>query len=90
MDGHDYFDASCNVNVDSIEVFFRADDPMLIAYVDALLAFEVAQETMGLAFVGYFSLRFTSSTAALIGPEQFAETCVIEIAGLRTSPGFAS
>ena len=44
MDGHDYFDRSCNVNVDSIEVFFDATDPMLIAYVDALLAFESAQE----------------------------------------------
>ena len=64
MDGHDYFDQSCNVNVDSIEVFFDATNPMLVAYVDALLAFEVAQERIGRAFVGYFSLRFTGPTDA--------------------------
>ncbi|GAA1980335.1 hypothetical protein [Microbacterium pumilum] len=87
MDGHDYFDQSCNVNVDSIEVFFDATSPMLVAYVDALLAFEVAQERLGRAFVGYFSLRFTGPTAALIGPEQFSRTCVIEVAGLNDVTG---
>jgi hypothetical protein len=87
MDRHDYFDASCNVNVDSIEVFFDATDPMLIAFVDALLAFEVAQETMGRAFVGYASLRFTSRTSALLGEERFARTCVVEVAGLKDVAG---
>lgn len=87
MDGHDYFDASCNVNVDSIEVFFDATSPMLVAYVDALLAFEVGQEAMGRAFVGYFSLRFTGPTRALLGPEQFERTCVVEIAGLNDVTG---
>jgi hypothetical protein len=87
MDGHDYFDQSCNVNVDSIEVFFDATNPMLVAYVDALLAFEVAQERIGRAFVGYFSLRFTGPTDALIGPEQFKRTCVIEVAGLNDVTG---
>lgn len=87
MDGHDYFDQSCNVNVDSIEVFFDVTNPMLVAYVDALLAFEVAQERIGRAFVGYFSLRFTGPTDALIGPEQFERTCVIEVAGLNDVTG---
>jgi len=36
MDAHNYQMASCEVNVDSIEVFFAADDPMLIAFIDAL------------------------------------------------------
>lgn len=31
-EGNDYLDKSCNLNVDSIEVFFDATDPMLIAY----------------------------------------------------------
>jgi hypothetical protein len=87
MDRHDYFDASCNVNVDSIEVFFDANDPMLIAFVDALLAFEAAQETMGRAFVGYASLRFTSRTSALLGEERSARTCVVEVAGLKDVAG---
>jgi hypothetical protein len=29
MDGHDYFDKSCNLNVQSVEVVFDATDPML-------------------------------------------------------------
>jgi len=87
MDGHDYLDLSCNVNVDSIEVFFAAVDPMAIAFVDALLAFEINQENQGKAFVGYISLRFTGPTRALIGEERFVSTCVIEVAGLKDVTG---
>jgi hypothetical protein len=88
MDGHDYFDRSCNVNVDSIEVFFDATDPMLIAYVDALLAFEISQEVqLGRAFVGYISLRFTGATSALIGQQRFPVSCAVEVAGLRDVDG---
>lgn len=87
MDGHDYLDLSCNVNVDSIEVFFAAVDPMVIAYVDALLEFEVMQENLGRAFVGYISVRFTGPTRALIGEERFAPACVIEVAGLKDVTG---
>lgn len=88
MDGHDYFDQSCNVNVDSIEVFFDATDPMLIAYVDALLAFEIGQEVRrGNAFVGYISLRFTGPTRAMIGQQRFPLSCAVEVAGLRDVRG---
>jgi hypothetical protein len=87
MDGHDYRDKSCNVNVDSLEVFFDATDPMLIAYVDALLAFEVRQENLGRAFVGYVSLRFTGPTRALLGMERFTKTCAVEVAGLKDVSG---
>jgi hypothetical protein len=87
MDGHDYLDKSCSVNVDSIEVFFAATDTMAIAFVDALLAFEVTQEGQGRAFVGYISLRFTGPTRALIGEETAAPTCVIEVAGLKDVTG---
>jgi hypothetical protein len=89
MDGHDYFDKSCNVNVDSVEVFFDARDPLLVAFVDALIAFEARQEFSGRAFVGYASLRFTGATAALIGPEQNSLTCVVEVAGLVDVRGSA-
>ena len=90
MDGHDYFDKTCNINVDSIEVFFDSTDPMLIAYIDAILAFEIWQEVnVSKAFVGYISLRFTSSTRALIGQQQqrFPLTCAVEISGLRDVSG---
>jgi hypothetical protein len=88
MDTHDYLDLSCNVNVDSIEVFFAATDPMAGAFVDALLAFESMQEQQfGRAFVGYISLRFTGTTQALIGEERHAPTCVIEVAGLKDVTG---
>jgi hypothetical protein len=88
MDGHDYLDQSCNVNVDSIEVFFDATDPMLLAFVDALLAFEAGQEiTRGNAMVGYVSLRFTGPTKALLGPQQFPVSCAVEVAGLADVRG---
>jgi hypothetical protein len=87
MDRHDYHDLSCNVNVDSIEVFFDATDPMLIAFVDALLAYEIRQEFEGKAFVGYISLRFTAKTRALIGPERYRLSCAVEIAGLKDVTG---
>lgn len=87
MDRHDYFDQSCNVNVDSIEVFFDATDPMLIAFVDALLTFEVGQEINGKSFVGYISLRFTGSTRALLGEQRHSRTCAVEVAGLRDVSG---
>jgi hypothetical protein len=96
MDGHDYRDRSCNFNVDSIEVFFDVTDPMLVAFVDAILAFEQAQEVMsGAAFVGYASLRFMAPTQALIGMQRrrrpgFAPSeivCAIEVAGLRDVRG---
>jgi hypothetical protein len=87
MDGHDYLDRSCDVNVDSIEVFFDATDSMLLAFVDALLAFEVVQEATGKAFVGYLSLRFTGSTRALIGEERHPMNCVVEVAGLKDVSG---
>lgn len=87
LDRHDYHDESCNVNVDSIEVFFAATDPMLIAFIDEVLAFEVRQEVQGKAFVGYLSLRFTAPTKALIGMERYDLTCAVEIAGLKDVTG---
>jgi hypothetical protein len=88
MDGHDYLDHSCDVNVDSIEVFFDAADPMLIAFVDSLLLFEAAQEVgQGRAMVGYISLRFTGPTEALIGQQRAPISCAVEVAGLRDVDG---
>jgi hypothetical protein len=89
MDGHNYLDRSCNVNVESVEVFFDATDPMLVAFVDALIAFEARQEFSGKAFVGYTSLRFTAPTAALVGEERAPLTCVVEVAGLADVTGSA-
>lgn len=87
MDQHNYLDVSCEVNVDSIEVFFDASDTQLIAFVDAVLAFESAQEMNGRAFVGYISLRFTGPGRALLAEQRWAMSCAVEIAGLKDSPG---
>ena len=96
MDGHDYRDRSCNFNVDSIEVFFDITDPNLVAFVDAVLAFEIAQEmASGAAFVGYASLRFMRPTRALLGMQRRIRpnaapsqvVCAIEVAGLRDVRG---
>ncbi len=88
MDGHDYFDKRCNVNVNSVEVFFDVTSANLIAFVDRLLKFESDQEFLaGKACVGYISLRFMSRTRALIGPEQHALTCAVEVAALKDVAG---
>lgn len=87
MDRHDYRDLSCNVNVDSIEVFFDATDPMLLAFVDALLAYEIWQEREGRTFIGYISLRFTARTRASLGMSRYPLTCAVEVAGLKDVSG---
>lgn len=87
MDQHNYLDRSCNVNVDSIEVFFDASDQHLIAFIDSLIAFEIAQEFRGKSFAGYASLRFTGPSKALLGMQRWPVTCVVEVAGLKDVKG---
>ncbi len=87
MDRHDYLDKSCNVNVDSIEVFFDANSPMLPCFIDALIAFEAWQEFEGKAFVGYASLRFCGKSRAHLGMEKWDTTCAVEVAGLKDVTG---
>lgn len=79
--------ARCDVDVDSIEVFFDATGDDLVVFVDELLAFEASQEHHGRAFVGYASLRFTGPTGALLGPQRWDCTCAIEVACLRDVDG---
>jgi hypothetical protein len=88
MDGHNYNDISCTVNVRSVEIFFDAADPNLIAFVDRLLQFEIDQEFQsGKSVVGYVSLRFCMPSQGLIAPEAFPRTCAIECAGLADESG---
>ncbi len=88
MDGHDYADISCDVNVRSMEVFFDAADPNLLAFVNRLLQFETEQEVdSGLSVAGYISLRFCGQSRATIAQEAFPRTCAIECAGLADELG---
>jgi len=88
MDEHNYLDRSCNLNVDSVEVFFDASDDRLIAFIDELIAFETAQEVLqGKAFLGYASLRFTQPTRALIGMQWWKNSCSVEVACLKDLSG---
>jgi hypothetical protein len=88
MDGHNYEDISCTVNVRSVEVFFDATDPNLIAFVDRLLQFESDQEFQsGKSVVGYISLRFCQPSAGLIAPEVFPRTVAVECSGLADEAG---
>jgi hypothetical protein len=87
MDQKDYLNISCEVNVDSVEVFFDAVDDRLIAFVDALIAYETMQEFDGLAFVGYASLRFMGPTRALLGMQKHQVTAAVEVACLRDVSG---
>lgn len=89
MDRKNYLDRSCEHNVDSVEVFFDATDGRAVAFIDALIAFEVEQELHGRAFLGYASMRFVGPTRALLGMQHFNSrtTCAIEIAGLKDMSG---
>lgn len=87
MDRHDYLNVSCEVNVDSVEVFFDAVDDRLIAFVDALIAYEIMQEFKGLAIAGYASLRFMGPSRALLGMQKHNVTCAVEVACLRDVSG---
>jgi hypothetical protein len=89
MDGHDYLDRSCFGNAESIEIFFDASRPdVYCSFVDAVLAFEAAQEESAMQFtVGYISLRYVGGSRALIAPAQFSETVAIEISGIRDAAG---
>jgi hypothetical protein len=89
MDGHDYLDRSCFGNAESIEIFFDASRPAVYcSFVDAVLAFEAAQEERDMRFtVGYVSLRYVLGSRALIAPAQFPETVAIEISGIRDAAG---
>lgn len=89
MDTHDYKDRSCFGNAESIEVFFDASRPeVYCTYVDQILAFEAAQqENDGRVTFGYVSLRYVQGSHGLISPSRFAETVVIEVAGIRDAAG---
>jgi len=87
MDSHDYADRSCFFNVDSVEVFFWARDPMLVPFVDSLIAFELGQELQGKAAIGYASLRFTEKSQALLAPSRWNQTCAVEISVLKDTDG---
>ena len=86
-DQKDYRNISCEVNVDSVEVFFDAVDDRLIAFVDALIAYEIMQEFQGKACVGYASLRFMGRTSARLGMQKYATTCSVEVACLKDVSG---
>ena len=60
---------------------------MLIAFVDALVGYEIRQELQGKAFVGYASIRFTGKTRALIGEQRWERTAVVEVACLKDVAG---
>lgn len=87
MDQKDYLNISCEVNVDSVEIFFDAEDDRLIAFVDELIAFETTQELAGRAFVGYAALRFMGRSRALLGMQKHFITCSVEVACLRDVSG---
>jgi FAD/FMN-containing dehydrogenase len=73
----------------SVELFFeatRADGSLGFAeFVNAALAtVHAATDTF---FTGYFSLRFTGATRAFLGPQQWRQTCAVEISVLQGIQG---
>ncbi len=86
MDVHDYPSVSCEVNVDSIEVFFPVAVQALV-FIDNLVAFERAQELNGKSISGYASLRFTGPSTALLAEQLWSTTCAIEVSALKDVTG---
>jgi hypothetical protein len=93
MDFFDYLDVGCFLVGDSMEVFFDASSPNLVAFVEQLFGRMSELENGSLtggqpgAFAGFVSLRFMSQTAALIGMQKFPRTCAIEIGGCSNIHG---
>jgi hypothetical protein len=87
MDRKNYLDQSCEVNVESTELFFDAVDDRLPTFIDALIAYEISQGLRGNAFLGYVSLRFTGPTQATLGMQCYNTTCSVEVAGLKDVSG---
>ena len=87
MEGHDYLDVSCQHNVASVEIFFDANDSRLIAFVDALIAFEIEQEMQGKACLGYASAAVHWANAGVDRPAAVERTCAVEVSGLKDVSG---
>jgi len=87
MDQHDYKDITCNINVDSVEVFFDSVDDRLIAYIDSLINYEKQLEYGGRATVGYAAIRFTQPTRALLGMQKWPITAAVEVSCLKDVSG---
>ncbi|MEH2539201.1 FAD-binding protein [Bradyrhizobium sp. AZCC 1699] len=73
----------------SIEIFFQAidDDGQLhfVEFVDAVIStVSAARHTF---FTGYISLRFTGSTRAYLGMQQWKQTCGVELATVQGVQG---
>lgn len=72
----------------SVEVFFDATKPdYLDTITNKLLPQIVAQAQDGRAIAGWFSLRFTARSDALLAMQQWKRTVSIEVAVLRGIPG---
>ncbi len=88
IDNHNYHpDVSCQVNVNSMEVFFDSKSDNLIAFIDQLLAFEIRQQYEGKATVGYASIRLTGPTRATLGEQLYKPTAVVEVSALKDVSG---
>lgn len=92
MDTHDYLNKGCVAPGNSIEIFFSADDPQLLDFLDLVLS-RVQQLADGeleggvAAFGGYISLRFMAQSEAFLAMQLWPRTCSIEIAGLSNVDG---
>jgi hypothetical protein len=90
MDEHDYQSIGCKAPGDSIEFFTDANNPQLIGFIDyALNAVRELLEDDHKAFGGYISMRFMTTSPALLATQRWARTCSIEIAGLSRCSGTA-
>lgn len=91
MDMFDYADHACVTDGDSIEVAFDASGTAHVDFVERNIFTAAADLLARKEAVGvYVTLRFTSSTRALLGIERWTQSCIIEVAGLKRFKGLTT
>jgi hypothetical protein len=95
LDRNDYLDRDCITDVDSIEIALNADTEAPVKLISTLCErtrqlIEGSLTGTPLAFAGFASMRFTGSTRALLGMQQWRHTCNIEIGGPKRLSGLSA
>jgi hypothetical protein len=90
MDEHNYQNKGCVAPGDSIELFFDADKPDFISFVDFVLAAVRDLADDGRVWAGYLSMRFMTQSPSFLAMQRWPRTVSMEIASLSKASGAAS
>jgi FAD/FMN-containing dehydrogenase len=68
----------------AIEVAIDTTEGQHLAFIDAALAFLRDEQLINRTLGGYFAVRFVGKSRAILSPQQYPITCMVEVVGLRT------